>query len=565
MPSLAAFVGGSLFCLIALALLWRLPMGIDLSDEAYYAIFVDDWLKGGIRTSTLTTVHQTALLPAFAILRIRAELFGNSDGLVLSLRWIYLIFSIVSAVAWLSLFIRLSNSFYAWLCAAFALAFIPFGLPSVSYNTLGIQGLTIALSGLGHTLLDRRPLGLGANISAAGWAIATTAYPSLFLPLGVCWVLVSSMYGVRFGVRYGAVVLAFQLIGWPLVAVALAPDHLLRSVNYLAAINDVGGWERKLDYSLQLLRGSPTFVGVCLGAIVVGLLRTVLGPALTGLLIAALVAWLFSAPYVLFCRSHDVVTVVALTGIGLVFGLRNRAPDRHRVIALLWLVSFAAGLTTMASAYNSVLNFPVGAAAAAAISLIGLASAPASLWPAKTVGRRIATKLNIRSRWLVFAGRSTALIVSMVGVLVTSLFHYYGDYPNVSPSRTLVSSGAYAGLRGQPEQVETIRWMQDTVSPLIGTDMRIAFVGRIYGLILATPARPSMLAVFPLSDTMNPRGLALSQAFFEEPAHRPSIVVTHEDCYYKPFNPIGPKFADWYQEILNKEFPLGSFTVYRRL
>jgi hypothetical protein len=553
-----------LACVLA-ALIWRLPLGIDLSDESYYAIFIDDWLKGGIASSSLTTVHQTALLWAYPPMLAFQALTGSADGLVLALRCLFLAGSIAMALAWLAFLRRVQAPFFAWAGAAFALAFVPFGLPSVSYNTLGMQGLGVALAALGcaflrlHEVGEPRRAAGWAVLSAGGWAVAVTAYPSLVVPLGVCLLLLATLRDLgppvprlagtplrgRVPVAvlgYAALVAAGQILAWAAIAWALTPQKLLDSLAYLAAINDVGGWGRKLDFSLGLLRTYETFAIACIGAIIVGLLRIRLGAGVTALLTAGLVGFLFTAPYALFCRSHDVVTVLALTGFGLLARLGPGSAPHDRALALVWTVSFAAGLTTLASAFNSLFNFPVGAAAAAVAALGAL----------RPVGAPSA------------AASGLAHAAGIGGVLATSLLFFYGDLPNAPLPSERVREGAFAGLLGQPEQVSTIRWMRDDIAPLVGPDGRIAFVGRIYGLILATAARPQMLAVFPLDETMNPRGLAISRRFFERANHRPSLVVTHADEYIRPLNPFGPNFGDWYERILSEDGAMGSFEVFRR-
>src|SRR4051794_20760660 len=63
-------VGAAVFALLLILLIVRLTQGVDLSDESYYAIFIDDWLKGGIATSTLLSIHQTAALIVYPAARL---------------------------------------------------------------------------------------------------------------------------------------------------------------------------------------------------------------------------------------------------------------------------------------------------------------------------------------------------------------------------------------------------------------------------------------------------------------------------------------------------------------
>lgn len=535
-------VGAVVFLAVIVALAWRLPLGIDLSDESYYALFVDDWLKGGFATSTLTTIHQTALLAAYLPLRLYTALVGSTDGLVIQLRILFLVGAIVTALVWLRFLLQIVKPLHAWLGAAFFLSFIPFGLPSVSYNTLGSQGLGIALAALGLALVRERLSGWWAFASAVGWGVATTAYPSLLLPLGACLLLLwLTGCPKRELLAYVCLTGAVQIVGWTLVAYALSPGKVVDSFAYLAAINDVGGLGRKLDFALTVLGAHPIFVIVCGLAALVGLLRERLGATLASLTIAALLAVLFAGEPALFCRSHDIVTVLALAGLGLTFELCRTSQPGARAIGLIYATSLFAGAITMVSAFNGIYNFTIGALAAAIMSTYTLTRPDGRLsWPATLCG----------------AG-------AVAAVLATSLTFYYGTPPGTGLPDVRVHTGAFAGLRGQSDQVEAIRWMENEVAPRIGADGRIAFVGRLYGLILATPARPQMLAVFPLDDTMNPKGLAISRAFFAAPTHRPSLVVVQSDEYITPLNPFGPRFGEWYELIEASDQPLGKFEIYR--
>ncbi|WP_453956208.1 hypothetical protein [Amorphus suaedae] len=528
---------------IVVALAWRLPLGIDLSDEAYYVLFVDDWLKGGFATSTLTTIHQTALLAAYLPLRISTWIVGSTDGLVIQLRILFLVGSIVTALVWLRFLLQIIPPLQAWLGAAFFLSFIPFGLPSVSYNTLGSQGLGIALAALGLDLVRERLSGWWGFVSAVGWGVATTAYPSLLLPLVACLLLLwLTRCPKRDLLAYVCLTGAVQIVGWALVAYALSPGKVVDSFAYLAAINDVGGLGRKLDFALTVLGGHPIFVAVCCLAAAVGLLRERLGTPLASLAITALLAGLFAGPTALYCRSHDVVTVLALAGLGLALKLPRATQVSDRAIGLIYVTSLFAGAITMVSAFNGIYNFTIGAVAAAIMSTYTVTRSTSRFsWPATLCG----------------AG-------AVAAVLATSLTFYYGTPPGTGLPDVRVHTGAFAGLRGQSDQVEAIRWMENEVTPQIGADGRIAFVGRLYGLILATPARPQMMAVFPLDTTMNPKGLAISGAFFDPPDHRPSLVVIQSDQYITPLNPFGPRFGQWYDLIEVSDQPLGHFEIYRR-
>ena len=139
----ADLIGAVAFIAILLTLAWRLTQDADFSDESYYAIFIDDWLKGGIHSSALLMLHQTAALIVYPAARLYAAAIGSHDGLMLFLRSLYLLGSALAAGCWFVFLRRAGSQGSAWAAAVDALAFIPFGLPAPSYNTLGLQGLSV--------------------------------------------------------------------------------------------------------------------------------------------------------------------------------------------------------------------------------------------------------------------------------------------------------------------------------------------------------------------------------------------------------------------------------------
>ena len=440
--------GCVVFFAIAVALAWRIPQGIDLSDEFYYAIFIDDWLKGGFASSTFTTIHQTAMLAAFLPVKAYSLLMGSSDGFVLFLRVIYLSIATIISFAWLSLFVRICQPLSAWLTAACALAFIPFGLPAVSYNTLGMQGLAVALIFLGHFLTSNgKPVFL--VLSSIGWAVSTSAYPTMIVPLAACLILLAVARPIdRTYFIYVCLVTFGQIVVWLAVALILSPDRLLKSITYLNAISDVDGFQRKLTYSFDLIKHNRVFANVLLGALVLGALRRRIGRAPTAIVTAMLVVSLFTSPVALFVRSHDVITILALTGLGLGCNLRS-TNQKEKTISIIWCTSFVAGLATATTAYYSVLNFPVGASVAAIITLLDLCYGD-------DVDPSFATLV--------------VQCVALAGCVTTSVFFFYGSTPGIPFAIEKMEVGPFAGLRGQIDQVQAIQWMQTNVEPLVRRD-----------------------------------------------------------------------------------------------
>ena len=132
-------VGIALFVLLVALLAWRITRGADFGDESYYAVFIDDWLKGSIATSTFRTIHQTAALLVYPAALAYARFTGSSDGLFLLLRVLFLAGAVISALTCVVFLKRLGHRLLAWAAGILVISFIPFGLPAPSYNTIGLQ------------------------------------------------------------------------------------------------------------------------------------------------------------------------------------------------------------------------------------------------------------------------------------------------------------------------------------------------------------------------------------------------------------------------------------------
>jgi hypothetical protein len=106
--------------------------------------------------------------------------------------------------------------------------------------------------------------------------------------------------------------------------------------------------------------------------------------------------------------------------------------------------------------------------------------------------------------------------------------------------------------------------MRDFVTPLVNPENTIYLVGRIPGLLLATPARPLALMVSPLVPSIGVRGPKLSHDFYQDLSHRPRVVVVYIDPYFEAVNPFGEDFASWYNLVYDYRVPPGILRVFRR-
>ena len=537
-PDIGRFAGMLGFALVVALLAWRITRGADLSDEAYYALFVDDWIKGGIRQSATLMLHQTAALVVYPIMALRHLITGSSDGMILALRGIFLLLNVAAGLCWMSFLRRVCSAWTAWAAAVAALAFIPFGLPAPSYNTLALQGLTIALAAFGAAQTDPSSSRLWQAASAAGWALATVAYPTLVLLIPLFLLVNWPIVGAARRVTLACMVLAAQAAAWTAVVIALGPQKLPDSFAYMMQFNDVADGPRKLQFALGLFVDHPLFLIGTLYALAIAIFHNRLEGSAAILAKIPLIIVSLMAPPALFGHGHDLVWLLALSGLHLLSGLRASAGADARLVGVLYLASLVAAALTSASAYHSTYNFCIGGAPAAILALTSFSRESAHPRAAAAVA------------WL---GATT--------FLVASLTYFYGDFPNVTSPRQRIPAGPYAGLWVQPDQAMLLRLAQDQLSPLVQDAKTIVQVGRMPGLILATPARPLMPSTYSVGAATQAGALLFNNRFYS--SHRADAVLVYNDVYLTAPNPYGERFADYYQSTGHFDVPQGTLDVYR--
>lgn len=143
MPMIGLTVCASAFAIVSLVL--RLQLGVDLTDEAWYLATPYRYLLGDRPFVDEIFLMQGFALFTYPVLKLLG--FGaTSDGIVLWGRALYTLFNATVACA-LAYSLR-RQAPWSWLvvCASGWILFIPYGIPNLSYNTMGLGFLTLALS-----------------------------------------------------------------------------------------------------------------------------------------------------------------------------------------------------------------------------------------------------------------------------------------------------------------------------------------------------------------------------------------------------------------------------------
>ena len=537
-------VGGLAWLLVVTALAWRITIGIDLADESYYAIFLDDWLKGGIRSSVLLSPHQSAALLLYPMARAYVAIHGSESGLILSLRTPYLLGSALASAGVFAFLRLVSWRGTAWFAALPTLAFIPFGLPALlqHHRHAGIAGGSAAFvapfsgiasprTGVGRPFppppSQSRPSPIRRSLHCSRLRDPARVRRAAGPPFSPRRLRVAG--GRRAGDRVDR------------TRRHLGLGRLSESALYLKTCMD-GELPRKLSLPPSLLEGHPAFAAACLAAVALGLLRNRAGPIWTSVAIGLLILPSAALQPALYLASHDIVVLLALSGLGLLGGFAAAATRGERLIAILYVASMAAGAVTTFAAWNSIYNFCIGGFPAAILSVATAGSAEKC---SATIAR------------FAVAGR-TAL--AGVLLLASSLSHFYGENPVEAGPRQYIKEGIFAGLAVRAGQAVLLGTMRDRLLPLIGSARTIAAFGHFPGLILLTPARTLMPIPFFMPSTVSDACKATTQDFYRK--HPPMLIFDYRDAAHPHSIPVGPHFAEMYQP--SSVIPMVPWTSSRR-
>ncbi len=545
-----ALLARALFVCSAIVVAVRITQGVDLSDEAYYAIFVHDWLREPIREAHFLTLHQTSALLLFPCVYLYRALVGSTDGLMLFLRCLYLASSIACGLFVVRFLQEAGVGLLRWLCGAIVVAFVPYNLPAPSYNTVALQAMLVGCACLGCAVLRaeaRQPTVRLVVLGAAAWTVATVAYPSVLVPLVV--LLVGIVILVRPTRALTMTILlwvgAGQLVGGLAVLGLLGWSRLVRCAELQAAVSSTFDLDTSAIRAADLFRENRLFGLVVALALVLGLVRRWLPAVLASLVeLALLVAPLFVPP-ALFRYSHAALMTVALGGVSLLGGLRRSATARARLFALLYLVSWIAGFAMAGTASFGAFKIPMGALLA---SILAMAVA----------GERVLA--SPRLRFLSAAG------LVPLGIAIASLWIvYYGETPLGRPTtRTWVRHGPYAGLAATMEDARLLEIARQALREHERPGDTLTVTGRMPGLYLLANAPVRALIPYTLTGDIPPSGRRVIHDYYAVPANRPSLVLAYRDPYLPYIDPFAPDFASWYALQGSYAVPFGTLEVYRR-
>lgn len=498
-------VGLAIFAAVFAAVYLRLFYGLDFTDDSFYIGLPYAFALGHRPLVDELAAHQFAGLLLLPAVKAYLGVVGSNAGLVLFARHLYLALSLAAALLARQTLSSVFGSRAGNLLAALSLGYIPFLLPSLSYNSIMclcmLAGVMLLASA---SLPGRSPTRLGLGVASV--ALASFAYPPVLVAALVAIALgLLSFCSVREPELWRRAVLIVAGTGLASAGAAVAllfhfggVAELQRLADLNAAFEVQGGGSAKLELLLaEILYQRSYFIVLpaLLVAIVCGLrwIRArrlaVAAAALTGpALLAAESLYLplrepyATAPFVL-------MTLGVLAPIGLLLA-RNRL-TRNASAALLVVVVpsiLCAGVVVWATA-NGFRNGALGLLPAC---LVGVGCI-AGLRPGEP------------SRGLGFPRASIVFTTFAASLLAFQIFeiwtHVYRDHP-ISELSATVEQGAFAGIHTTNEKKAFLRTFEQDLAKVRGSAQTVLFTDYFPGGYLLSDLRPRTPAIwlFPWND-----------------------------------------------------------------
>lgn len=546
---------------------FRLPMGVDVTDEAYYLTHSIELLRNGFSNSLNLNIQQLSELFVYPFFSGYVAITGSVDAVFLFMRAVYLLIALLACIPLYIFVARLRSPATAALTFAFGIMFIPFGLPAPSYNTLGMYGVVsaLALYGLSVLKVDGRETTRFRQLRPATWALAGSAviwvstiiaYPTLAAGPPVLAVL--SLVILRdSALRYlaGAFLLlcaiaaALELL---LLCGLFGIDRLYRMVEFTSGSAELGSrLSSKILTSIAALAKEPLAASSLILIVVAAIMvlpfsRRYKGAALSALcaVFVVAIALMLKAPPVAFIKPHDIIVFCCVFAVCAVSTMQLPG-TQNPLIRLLVYTSFVAGLVTAGTATNGIFNFFVGGMMAACLGLAFVA-------PDRQEAT-IATK----------AIRLSPLVVSLFAVSLGSWNHVYGEYGTRFPDDPRrVESGPFKGLWTAPETEAYVTEVADTLQRFGSSSQTITVFGSNAAVYLMSEMRPVALSTYMISGAMGERAQAIVGEFLS--VQKPDFVARSIDAWTPPAAKLETDLLKRYELVSRTAIGYRTFELYRR-
>lgn len=525
-------------------MLWRLQYGVAFTDEAYYIAMPYRFVLGDRPFADELMIHQTAGLMTTPLVWLWVKVVGSTNALVLFMRAMWFVFAAGVAFASFRFFVRLFDRPLALVLSTVYLAFMPFGIPGLSYNTLSSGFLTIGLALFGMNLLDNEPRWSRALAAGILHGLAIVAYPTMIVVVPL--VIVGLVIAARSAAKRQIYAYLGGLAGvgalFAMFVALMGPQYLSGVFEFTRSASTFLGGSTKLAQIATQIKALGTRSLVVQVVLLCGIIFAARRAARAWLLLPLVPL----AVLVLVLPHNTGATLLWISLFGVaslaLLPLESSSPLRKAAFVIA-PTSIVAGMTISYTSTNGFINVGLGMAS---ILLIAL---PLVFLPA--VNRETAGDSPR------LAALSIALSVPLILGLVGSNYLRAYDSPGVFPlaMTAKVTSGPWAHLYGSDESVRLAEEIQADADEYVDEGSTVLFYSPIYGGYLATKARPATPSImFGMADPSSPNFPEARAAMMREYSRAPL-----PDYVFRPNRP------DFPNEMGNPLWYLTEEVEYRRI
>jgi len=522
--------------LIAAALIFRLTMGVCLFDEGFYlelARSIMAWERPFVGQASIAQTSSVMLIPFIQLWHLLG--FGD-QGIVLWMRIVYYLSNICCSVVLFFYAKKRLDSTHALLVSLLGLVWMPFGIPALSYYTLGTNSflcglLCYSLSG------DERINGWIARVADVLLAIACLAYPPLTVPC-LAFLVWRSLNARNQVARKSRIVSIITLvcIGIASVLLLIALCGIQHLWNSLMVVHALAGFYK--SDMLQVTRwifGEP-YYPTLISATALAALGVAFAPSLRVRLFSTisftgvLLATLFLKPGLMSTMSHIEVLLLFLFFVPAAL----RDPHFSSESRLIFWISGLAGLLFTFSSGSGPVTFCLGAYPAVCVAMMEF----------------MERQKRSESRMLI-SGAAALCAVSVTVLCFYAATTIYGDKELDWSQAVRVQSGPFCWLKTSPSRRFLVTQLQQDLADY-GKSCNTIYIVGPPGLYLCSNLKPLDLLLW---HCWQPQRFDLVAShvneLYAEFGHPDLIVITTDTLFGVP-NKLDSAMLQKYTLALNR-------------
>lgn len=461
----------------------RLRYGVDIQDESYYAALPWTHLLGHIPFVEETSVLQVQGLLTYPFVKAYVSLNnGSNEGLIYALRLFFIFIQLLVAFATYKFSRKYLGFAESVIIGLLLVSFVPFCIPALSYNTMGMYLLflifLIQAGFLEKPIFDYRVLPLTFFSM-----VLVALYPTLILTIFISTLIVALVWlrgGRRIGKGWSVSLLGMLLL--VITAIGLikyvSVGRLREILEFGSSYGFTGGGLGKIAKILNPLwegRSPLVWAGLLFALVLY------LGNKKPIISLICILLWFYFYKTVwitqtTMCPHHLLMVAISLGGVFSILILNFSSLWTRLPLGIIYIIMMGVlgGLNTAWSSSNGLMNFVIGGFGAMLGLLIGIQ----------------------------YKQRFVGVILGM-GLVYFSLYTYdtdvYGD--NLKKDLTTqMSEGPYRGLFTTPSRFEYLQKLGKDINEVAGSGAHsIAFYDFMVFGYLMTNLKPQTPIIWTYS------------------------------------------------------------------